>query len=169
MLIAPLPRVLTFHLQVVRLRNVEQVVSVCNFKLVRLSLLVYDCDMTPECAMVSLTLACEPKETYSSPAFGVPRCPCCVEVDVENDRAGLIVRLYGELRRDCVLEVLQAVVRGLDCHLRVATGRHERHRSVELARKRVEAANRGANNRADMTQNEGFGERESRLRLRTGV
>lgn len=51
---APLPQVLTLHLQVVRLRNVEQVVSVGNLKLVCLSLFVYDRDMASEHTLVSL-------------------------------------------------------------------------------------------------------------------
>lgn len=57
----------------------------------------------------------------------------------------------------------------LDCHLRVAVGRHGPHRSVEPVRKRVEAPDRGSKNRADMTRGGGFRERESRLRLGMSV
>ena len=83
----------TFHLKVFGLRNVQQIVPVCDLECVFLTFLIDESHLAPvryarQWAQVSWTLK-SIEETHSSPGFGGVRWPCIANGDVENLRRGV--------------------------------------------------------------------------------
>lgn len=80
----------TFHLQVVGLGNVQQIIPFRNLKVKLLAILVDKGHIDPVLLAQVPTYSHIPVGiTHSSPGFGGVRCPCCVLAVAENDRTAV--------------------------------------------------------------------------------
>ena len=123
-------RVLTFHLEVVCLRNVEQVIAVCDLELVRLPFLVYYGDVTSVSSLVS-AIHPSPSPTaayynrpYSSPGFGFSRCPCRAVAAAEKGCVLIQLGVRDTAPAHEALELWRDVQEGVVCHRLATCGGH---------------------------------------------